>query len=140
MHLKGNIHTSRIFLTTETEVSMNKPYRISEETSIQILAVHSLLDEWENRHLYNEFQQYINQGIQQFIIDLSKLPIINSVGINFLLRLLRKVQQIGGQLFLSNASTQVLHLLDITKLTTIFSIEESVEDAVEAIEGEEVIG
>jgi len=115
---------------------MNKHYLDSEKAPVRILTISSLLDEWDNRHLFTEFQQYLNDGFQQFIIDLTNLPIINSVGINFLLRLLKKVQQIGGQLFLANASVQVTHLLDITKLTTIFSIEDSVGEALKAIQEE----
>ena len=107
---------------------MNEQSCFSEQASVQILTPTSLSDEWRNRHLFNEFQQYIKKGIQRYIIDLSQLPIINSVGINFLLRLLKKVQQMGGQLFLVNVSAQVLYVLDITKLTSVFTI----------IEGEEV--
>jgi len=119
---------------------MNKHNSVSEKNSVQILTVNSLLDEWDNRHLFNEFQQFISEGIQQFVIDLSHLSVINSVGINFLLRLLKKVQHIGGQLLLANASAQVLRLLDITKLTSVFSIKDSVGEAIESIEEEVVTG
>lgn len=115
---------------------MNKHYFDSEKAPVRILTISSLFNEWDNRHLLTEFQQYLNEGFQQFIIDLTNLPIINSVGINFLLRLLKRVQQVGGQLFLANASVQVTHLLNITKLTAIFSIEDSVDAALEVIQEE----
>ncbi len=118
---------------------MNKHYLNSEKAPVRIFTISSLLDEWDNRHLFSEFQQYLNDGFQQFIIDLTDLPIINSVGINFLLRLWKKVQQVGGQLFLANVSAQVTNLLDITKLTSIFSIEESVGAALQTIQDERCV-
>ena len=118
---------------------MNKHYFDSEKAPVRILTISSLLDEWDNRHLLTEFQQYLNDGFQQFIVDLTNLHIINSVGINFLLRILKKVQQVGGQLFLANASVQVTHLLNITKLTSIFSMEDSVDAALEAMQEEQFL-
>ena len=59
---------------------MNKHYFDSEKAPVRILTISSLFNEWDNRHLLTEFQQYLNEGFQQFIIDLTNLPIINSVG------------------------------------------------------------
>ena len=113
---------------------MNETYSFADQASTQILSITTLSDEWHNRHIFHNFQSSIEEGIKQFIVDLSKLSIINSVGINLLLRILKKVQQVSGQLLLTNASAQVLHLLNITKLTNVFTIKNSVEEAMDTIE------
>jgi len=113
---------------------MNEISSFADQTSTQILSITTLSDEWHNRHIFHDFQSSIEEGIKQFIVDLSKLSVINSVGINLLLRILKRVQQVSGQLFLTNASVQVLHLLNITKLTNVFIIKGSIEEAMESIE------
>lgn len=107
---------------------MNVTYSITEHNAVQVLSISSLLDEWQNRQVLKELQQLIDTGANNFVVDLSLLKIINSSGLNFLLSLLSKV---NGNLTLANASKRIQHLLDITKLSTVFTITPSVEEAVE---------
>lgn len=113
---------------------MNDHYSVSP--NLQVLSLTSLLDEWENRRLLRDLQQRINEGINQYVIDLAEVKVINSVGINFLLSLLSRVQQSGGQMFLMNVSDYVYRLLDVTKLTSVFEMMTSADDAVLELEEE----
>lgn len=113
---------------------MNDHYCISP--NLQVFSLTSLLDEWENRSLLKDLQQRINDGTNQFVIDLAEIKIINSVGINFLLSLLSRVQKANGQLFLMNVSEYVHRLLDVTKLTSVFDMMTSADDAVLELEEE----
>ena len=113
---------------------MNEHYCISP--NLQVLSLTSILDEWENRNLLRDLQQRINDGINQFVVDLAEVKIINSVGINFLLSLLSRVKKANGQLFLMNVSDYVYRLLDVTKLTSVFEMMTSADDAVLELEEE----
>ena len=113
---------------------MNEHYCISP--NLQVLSLTSILDEWENRNLLRDLQQRINDGINQFVVDLAEVKIINSVGINFLLSLLSRVKEANGQLFLMNVSDYVYRLLDVTKLTSVFEMMTSADDAVLELEEE----
>lgn len=113
---------------------MNDQSCVTASSTTQTFSITTLSDEWDNRHLFNDFDQSLRAGNLQFVLDLSELTIINSIGINFLLRLLKRVERAGGQLILVNPSDQVLHLLEITRLTTVFSFSESVDEALEELE------
>lgn len=117
---------------------MNKQYTISEQANVQILSPTSLLDEWENRQILKDLQDYINAGYDQFIVDLSNLQLINSVGINFLLTFLSRLQNVGGQLIVANVNTFVLSLLEKTRLTSVFELQASLDVAVDQLAQEKV--
>ena len=117
---------------------MNKHYSISERANVQILSFTSLTNEWENRQLLNILQEQINAGVHQFVADLSELKLINCVGINFLLSLLAKIQEVGGQLILTNVGEFVARLLAITNLTSVFELQVSLEAAIDQLTEESI--
>ena len=109
---------------------MNAIYSISQQKAIQILSINNLSDEWQNRQILRELQGRINVNAKHFVVDLAQLPFINSCGLNFLLMLYSKTQKSGGSIILANASKRIQHILDITKLSTVFTIKKSIADAV----------
>jgi len=106
-------------------------YSISEHNAIQVVEVKDLLNELDNRTILTDVQSRIEKGYNQFIVDLSKLDFMNSVGLNFLISVLTKSRKSGGDLALVNANDQVMKLLEVTKLKTLFNLSPSVEDAVQ---------
>lgn len=118
---------------------MNKHYSVTERANVQILSITSLSDEWENRQLLNELQERIDTGAYQFVVDLVDLKLISSVGVNFLLTFLRRVQNVEGQLLLANVCDFVTRLLEVTRLTSVFELTSSLEAAIEQLEEEKVL-
>ena len=112
---------------------MNVIYSITEHQSVQILSINSLLDEWQNRKILRELEQKIDKGSTKFVVDLSQLNLMNSSGLNFLLSLFSKTKKKNGALILANVSKRVRQVLDITKLSSIFSILPSIEHAVDSL-------
>lgn len=109
---------------------MNLTYSISEQDGgIQILKVHDLLSEHANNEILNAVQQRIDAGQTRFVVDLSQIRYMNSVGLNFLITLRARSQEEGGDIAVANPSQKVMDLLDMTKLTPIFRISPSVEQA-----------
>jgi anti-anti-sigma factor len=70
----------------------------------------------------------IENGQINFVIDLSKVPYINSAGLNCLLSMQHKTQKAGGQFALSGVSAQVVKLLEITKLKPFFRFTSDISD------------
>ena len=112
---------------------MNVSYSITEHNAVQVLSINSLLDEWQNRQILKELQHKIDQGDHEFVVDLAPLSLVNSIGLNFLLSLFSKTKQKGGTLILANASKRIQRILDITKLSAVFTICPSVEKAVNSL-------
>ena len=104
-------------------------YTIREQDTIQVLAVKDLLDETNNRQLLQLLQQKMLGGFNKFIVDLSSLDFMNSVGLNFLISVHTKSQQSGGKMAVVNANAQVTKLFEVTKLSPLFQFSPSVEAA-----------
>ena len=112
---------------------MNLTYTIEEQTDgIQLLKVHDLLSEHANKEILNAAQQRIDAGHNRFVVDLSQIRYMNSVGLNFLITLRARSQEEGGDIAVANPSEKVIDLLNMTKLAPIFKICASVEAAAQA--------
>ncbi len=105
-------------------------YTISELKSIQVLEVNNLYNELDNRVILTEIESRIERGLNKFIVDLANLDFMNSVGLNFMISVMTKSRNSGGDLAVANASEQVLNLLEITKLRSMFTLRPTVEEAV----------
>ncbi|MEO0641195.1 MAG: STAS domain-containing protein [Bacteroidota bacterium] len=81
-----------------------------------------LMGETDGMPIIDSFVQNQEEGIDMFIMDLSELKLMNSVGIGVLIRLLTKARKKGGELVLSAPSEYIRNLLVMTKLNTIFTI------------------
>ena len=108
-------------------------YTISEQNTVQVLEVNSLLNEYDNKKILLDVQSRIEQGLTNFVVDLSNLDFLNSVGLNFLISVMTKSRKSGGELAVVNASSQVIKLLEITRLKPLFTIKSSVKEALSAI-------
>jgi anti-sigma B factor antagonist len=101
-------------------------HTISEHNATQIVEVHQLLNEFDNKRIFSDIQSRIEKGFDKLVVDLSKLDFMNSAGLNFLLMLLRSS---GEKLTVASPSEQVLKLLEVTKLKPHFKVTPTVEEA-----------
>ena len=101
---------------------------------IQVLQVQSLLSEYDNKSIMKEVELRIGEGWNKFVIDLSLMDIMNSVGLNFLIFMMKKSQNSGGNLAVANASENIVKLLEVTKLKSFFHLSASVDEATKNLE------
>jgi len=105
-------------------------FTITTEGENSIIALKgSLLAEVQSKDILQGVTELIQKGKVNFIIDLTELKFINSSGLGMLLTCLTKARKAGGDVILANVPEQVHNLLNITKLTAIFTTAESVEEA-----------
>lgn len=76
---------------------------------------------------------HIAEGTLKCIVDISQLRYINSSGIGILITLLTKFRNKGGEVCLLKPSENVEKLLIITKLNAIFSVADTMDEAVEKL-------
>ncbi|MBN1551229.1 STAS domain-containing protein [bacterium] len=74
----------------------------------------------------------IEDDIVDIIVDMKKATWMNSSGLGMLISGLTTLRSSGGDLRLANVSERVRRPLEITKLDTVFSIYESVEEAIQS--------
>ncbi len=72
----------------------------------------------------------------RMVLNLEKVEYLSSAGLGRLVALLKKAIGGGGNLFLVGLSNEIRELFDVMRLTQIFKIFSSVEDAMQAFEAE----
>ena len=80
--------------------------------------------------LHDRIHSLIADGINQVVIDLSKVKWMNSSGLGALMASLTTLRNAGGDLKLANVTKKIESLLLITKLMYVFETYNSVDRAV----------
>ena len=74
------------------------------------------------------------KGIIKCAVDIAEVKYINSTGIGVLITLLTKFRNKSGEMVVIKPSEHVQKLLIITKLTAIFKIVDTLEEAVSSLQ------
>lgn len=88
-----------------------------------------LIGEHDGVGLLEIVNDKINESINLCAIDLSEVRYMNSSGIGVLITVLTKFRNKGGEVVLLKPSEQIKKLLLITKLSSIFNIVDSDQEA-----------
>ena len=67
---------------------------------------------------------------KRVIVDLTQVHVINSIGINLLIRLLTKTRIKGGDLVLTGLQDKVAQVVQLTKLNDVFKISKDIDQAI----------
>ncbi|MEI8102287.1 MAG: STAS domain-containing protein [Chlorobium sp.] len=79
------------------------------------------------------FTALIAEGEKRFIVDFEKLDYISSAGLRALLATAKRVKGISGEIALANIGGTVKEVFDISGFGSIFSMYESVDSALIAV-------
>src|ERR1043165_5562172 len=82
--------------------------------------------------LFNSVRQLVEAGEKFFLLDLSGVNYINSTGIGSIIQAYRLVQNKEGDLKLFNPSQCVSHIIQVSKLDSIFKIFRDQEAAIKS--------
>lgn len=88
-------------------------------------------------HDFKSLNETVEEAIQkdqtQLVLNMEKVDLLNSIGINTLIRIFTKCRNNGGDMYIVNISDKINHVLLLTKLNTVLNIATSVEAAAEKI-------
>ncbi|HTP80463.1 MAG TPA: STAS domain-containing protein [Bacteroidota bacterium] len=82
--------------------------------------------------LNDQLRKLIEGNKKKIVVDLKDVKFINSSGLGMLIGGLTTLRNSGGELKLARASKKIETLLEMTKLTNVFDVHKSVNDAVDA--------
>lgn len=71
-----------------------------------------------------------NKDISRLIIDLSRVPYLDSSGVGVLLSLFKFMRSREGSLFIAEPNEKIKRVFDVTKMTEIIPVYNSLEEAV----------
>lgn len=111
---------------------MNFTHKLQDDVAIFDLEG-SLLGENDRAVLKTEFGNYLDKDVKHFIIDLSALKHINSTGLGVFITLYTKVKGKGGEMIVCNPSENIMNLLTITKLTSVFTLADNLTESLDKI-------
>jgi anti-sigma B factor antagonist len=107
---------------------------ITTLTSKEPVAVIALYGELIDRTQAQELTDLVNrlseEGQNKFVLELSELKYMNSSGLNVLINALTKARKNGGDLVIAGISKKVKELLLVTKLNSVFTVTDTIEEAV----------
>lgn len=84
----------------------------------------------DTQSLSSKLNEMIDEGLTKLVFDLSKVHWIDSSGLGLLIRGYTRMQKNGGELKLARVTRSVNSLLQMTKLTTVFGVYDTVDEAV----------
>lgn len=105
--------------------------KYSFEETEEAVIIHlkdDLIGHYQLDSIVEELTDWIAAKKAFFIIDLANLRAINSSGLAILLTILTKSRNAGGDAVLANIPEHLADLLIMTKLHSIFTVLENVED------------
>ena len=82
--------------------------------------------------LNDQLRALLGKKKTKVVVDLSGVQFINSSGLGMLIGGLTTMKHGGGDMKLARASEKIMHLLDMTKLSGVFDVHESVPSAIDA--------
>jgi len=97
--------------------------------AVVIALVGELVARTEQTAISDLIAERLKSGVKVFVLDLSEVPYISSLGIAVLVTTYVKVDREGGSLRLVNPRPRVAQVLDLTKVADIFQSYASVEEA-----------
>lgn len=80
------------------------------------------------------FGETLRSGTKRIIIDLSGAPWANSQGIGMLIGAYTSAKNAGAELVLADVSSRIRDVLDVTKLSLLFRMFSTVDEAVKSLE------
>jgi anti-sigma B factor antagonist len=87
----------------------------------------------ETALFHGTIHEYLDKNKKNFIIDLSKVDWMNSVGLGMLISALTTVKNAGGRLVLANID-KIESILTITRLITVFEHYDNREEALKSFQ------
>jgi len=111
---------------------MDLRMEVVEQDGIPVLAVHGEVDVSTAPQLRQQLVELASSGAAHAVVDLEGVDFLDSTGLGVLVSGLKRFRTIDGDLLLVCTHRRVLKVFEITGLTRVFSMHDSVADAVGA--------
>ena len=106
-------------------------YSSKKEGNIHIFTlIGDLIDKNQADKLIEEINDTIVNNHIRFIVNLGELKYLNSSGLTILIQILTKARKAGGEAVIANVGKRIKELLVITKLNTVFTVADTVEQGI----------
>ena len=103
---------------------------VTERDGYTVLAVRGEVDVYTAPRFRERLIELVSEGKHRIVIDLEGVDFLDSTGLGVLVGALKRVRSNDGDLFLVCTQPRIRKVFEVTGLTKVFSLFDSVEDAV----------
>ena len=105
----------------------------AERDGFAVLEVAGEVDVATAPRLRQQLVETASSGRDTLIVDLSDVEFLDSTGLGVLVSGLKRFRTLGGDLVVVGTRPRILKVFEITGLTTVFGMYDTVDDAVAAL-------
>ncbi len=106
---------------------------VEERDDVVVVSPRGELDAETAGDFQNQVDELLKAGWRYFVIDLHKVPFVDSSGLSALVRLYKRVRIGEGDVRLAQVSPSVMKILELTRLSRVFDIFSTAEEATTSI-------
>ena len=103
---------------------------VTERNGYSVLAVHGEVDVYTAPRFRERLIELVSEGKYRIVVDLEDVDFLDSTGLGVLVGGLKRLRTHDGDLSLVCTQARILKVFEITGLTKVFAIHESVDAAV----------
>ena len=109
--------------------------KIITKGEVTILRIEGAIKSGDEYDLAEKMEKYIKPNVApKFIVDMKKVPFINSAALGLFLNIFKHVDYLKGRMVFAALNSDVENLMEITKLTSVFEIYKTVDEALESFD------
>lgn len=106
---------------------------LSEKNGISVISVSGkMMGGPDTGELDEKLYALLAKGQKHAVVDLRNCEWINSSGLSILIHHYKKFKDAGGELRLANLTDKIERIMVISRLTEVFSVHDTLDDAVAA--------
>ena len=102
---------------------------VAERNKFAVLSVRGEVDVYTAPKFRERLIELVGQGKHHIVVDLEGVDFLDSTGLGVLVGGLKRLRSHNGDLVLVCTQSRILKVFEITGLTKVFSIYDSVDDA-----------
>jgi len=103
--------------------------------SIAVIRLTGEVDVYTSPRVRSAMLEQLDGGCKYLVIDLASVDYLDSSGLGILVAGLKRARENGGEVYLVSPKPRIQHVLEVTGLHKVFTVKESVDEAVACAEG-----
>ncbi len=109
--------------------------KVTTKGEVHIVRIEGPIKSGNEYDLAEKMENYIKPNVApKFIIDLKKVPFINSAALGVFLNIYKHVDFLKGRIVFAGLNADIENLMEITKLSSVFEIFKTVDEAMESFD------
>ncbi len=109
--------------------------KFSNKGEVVVVQIEGALKSGGEHQLAEKMEQYIKPNIApKFIIDMKKVPFVNSQALGLFLHIYKHVDYLKGRMVFCGLNSDIESLMNLTQLSNVFEIYKTLDEALESFE------